>query len=125
MDAWSGMPVPENLVHWGTDKDPPNVPSGLSPRELQGAVVLQNKSCRNCHALEGKGGKRGPDLTHVGDLLTRDELIRQVIQGGGNMPAYGKQLAPAEVDALVDFLVTLRSKGSPPAESSVVEAGKN
>ena len=26
-----------------------------------------------------------------------DQLVRQVIQGGGNMPAYGKNLSPAEV----------------------------
>ena len=31
--------------------------------ELQGALVFQNKNCRNCHALEGSGGTRGPDLT--------------------------------------------------------------
>jgi len=31
-----------------------------------------------------------------------------VIQGGGNMPAYGKNLSPAEVNALVAFLETLR-----------------
>jgi hypothetical protein len=30
-----------------------------------------------------------------------------VIQGGGNMPAYGKNLSPAETTALVAFLVTL------------------
>ena len=85
----------------------------LSPEQLQGAAVFQNKTCRNCHALDGAGGKRGPDLTTVASRLTRDELIRQVIQGGGNMPAYGKQLAPAEVEALVSFLGTLRTAGEP------------
>ena len=39
--------------------------------------------------------------------LTEDQLIRQVIQGGGNMPAYGKNLSPAETTALVAFLETL------------------
>jgi len=38
----------------------------------------------------------------------RDQLIRQVLQGGGNMPAYGKSLSPAEVNALVAFMETLR-----------------
>jgi len=101
MTAWSGTPVPERMV------------KGLSPEELQGAAVLQNKTCRNCHALDGKGGRRGPDLTTVATRLTRDELIRQVIQGGGNMPAYGKQLAPAEVEVLVAFLGTLKAAGDP------------
>jgi ubiquinol-cytochrome c reductase cytochrome b subunit len=115
MNAWSGTPVPENLIRWKPEKEVKGVRTQLTPVQLQGAVVLQNKNCRNCHALEGQGGHRGPDLTEVGSRLSRDELIRQVIQGGGNMPAYGKQLKPAEVDALVDFLVTLKPHGWAPA----------
>lgn len=95
MEAWSGDPVPEEYL------------KGRTPLQLQGAVVLQNKNCRNCHSLGGLGGKRGPALDGVAVRQTRDQLVRQVIQGGGNMPAYGKQLRPAEVDALVDFLTTL------------------
>jgi hypothetical protein len=58
---------------------------------------------------------RGPDLTAVSTRLTHDELVRQVLQGGGNMPAYGKELNPAEVEALVAFLETLRPQGEAPA----------
>ncbi len=101
MHAWSGTPVPPSML------------KGLSPEELMGAVVFQNKTCRNCHSLDGKGGKRGPDLTTVATLLNHNELVRQVIQGGGLMPAYGKQLRPAEVEALVAFLDTLRPKDEP------------
>ena len=107
MTAWSGDPVPENLVH------------GRSPVELQGALVFQYKNCRNCHALGGVGGRRGPDLTFVGRRLTRDQLIDQVSNGtpgGGNMPAYGKQISPAEMTALVEFLTNLRPQGKPPAK---------
>ncbi|MBY0526623.1 MAG: cytochrome b N-terminal domain-containing protein [Gemmataceae bacterium] len=118
MEAWSATTVPENMIQWTPDLKKPEDKHTLSPVQLQGAVVLQNKNCRNCHALDGKGGHRGPDLTDVATRLTRDELIRQVIQGGGNMPAYGKQLKPAEVDALVDFLGTLRPKDQPGARSS-------
>jgi ubiquinol-cytochrome c reductase cytochrome b subunit len=49
---------------------------------------------------------RGPALDTVATRLTRDQLIRQVIQGSGNMPAYGKNLRPAEVTALVAFMQT-------------------
>ena len=72
-----------------------------TPLQLQGAVVLQNKNCRNCHALEGIGGRRGPDLSGVGTRLTRDQLIDQISNGtpgGGNMPAYGKQIKPGRDD---------------------------
>jgi ubiquinol-cytochrome c reductase cytochrome b subunit len=106
MTAWSGDPIPEAIVKKST------------PLQLQGAVLLQNKNCRNGHALEGVGGRRGPDLTAVGARLTRDQLIDQISNGtpgGGNMPAYGKQVNPAEMTALVDFLVSLRPDGRPPA----------
>jgi ubiquinol-cytochrome c reductase cytochrome b subunit len=106
MGAWSSDAVPENMVRECT------------PLQLQGAVVLQNKQCRNCHALENIGGRRGPDLSGVGIRLTRDQLIDQISNGtpgGGNMPAYGKQLKPAEMSALVEFLVSLRPRGQEPA----------
>lgn len=103
MNAWSGLPVPEQLVE------------GRSALELQGAAVFQAKQCRNCHALDGSGGQRGPELGNVAARLTEDQLIRQVLQGGGNMPAYGKQLRPPEVTALVAFLRTLHQPGEAPA----------
>jgi len=108
MTAWSGEPVPARMI------------ADLPPRGLQGAAVLQAKTCRNCHALDGKGGQRGPDLTHVATRLTHDELVRQVIQGGGNMPAYGKELSRAEVEVLVAFLETLKPAGNAAARTSVV-----
>jgi ubiquinol-cytochrome c reductase cytochrome b subunit len=107
MSAWSGDPIPVDIVR------------RCSPRQLQGAVVFQNKDCRNCHALEGSGGRRGPDLTAVGKRLTSDQLIDQVSNGtpgGGNMPAYGKQISPAEMTCLAEFLVNLRPSNDPPPE---------
>jgi len=37
------------------------------------------------------------------------------------MPAYGKNLAPAEVNALVAFLETLRPANQAPARTSVAK----
>jgi ubiquinol-cytochrome c reductase cytochrome b subunit len=42
-------------------------------------------------------------------------MFRQVLQGGGNMPAYGNALNPSETTALVRFLTTLRGNDLPPA----------
>jgi ubiquinol-cytochrome c reductase cytochrome b subunit len=122
MLAWSSDAVPTDIIK---PQDRP-----MSPVELQGALIFQNKQCRNCHALEGVGGTRGPDLTTVGTRLTRDQLIDQVSNGtpgGGNMPAYGKQMSPTEMTALVDFLVSLRPAGTSPARtpSEPKAAGKN
>lgn len=106
MNAWSGDPVPDHFVH------------GTTALQRQGALVFQFKQCRNCHSLGETGGKRGPALDSVAVRLTQDQLIRQVIQGGGNMPAYGNNLSPAETTALVAFLETLHPAGQSPARDA-------
>ena len=106
MNAWSGAPVPNQLL------------AGATALERQGALVFQAKQCRNCHALGEAGGERGPRLDDVAVRLTEDQLIRQVIQGGGNMPAYGKNLSPAETTALVAFLRTLHPEAQGPARDA-------
>jgi len=106
MNAWSGDPVPERMLR------------GTTALERQGALVFQVKQCRNCHALGGSGGDRGPALDTVAVRLTHDQLIRQVIQGGGNMPTYGKNLSPPETTALVAFLQTLHPPGQAPARDA-------
>jgi ubiquinol-cytochrome c reductase cytochrome b subunit len=106
MNAWSGDPVPDRYIH------------GTTALERQGALVFQVKQCRNCHSLGNAGGQRGPALDSVAVRLTQDQLIRQVIQGGGNMPAYGNNLSPAETTALVAFLETLHPAGQSPARDA-------
>ena len=106
MNAWSGAPVPVNYL------------KRRSPLERQGANVLQEKQCRNCHSLGGLGGQRGPALDDVATRLTEDQLIRQVLLGGGNMPAYGSALSPAETTALVRFLETLHPNYQPAASDA-------
>ncbi len=100
---------------WSADTIPAAYLQDRSPLQRQGALVLQNKQCRNCHALGGVGGMRGPALDNIAARMTEDQIIRQVLQGGGNMPAYGNALNPAETRALVSFLMTLRGKGLQPA----------
>jgi ubiquinol-cytochrome c reductase cytochrome b subunit len=112
MSAWSGDAVPPQYVR------------GRTPLEMHGALVFQNKQCRNCHSLGGEGGQRGPALDAVATRLTKEEMVRQVIQGGGNMPAYGKKLSPAEVEALVSFMSTLRPPSSPAVRPSSKPANK-
>jgi ubiquinol-cytochrome c reductase cytochrome b subunit len=110
MNAWSGDPVPVQYLN------------GRSPLQRQGAAVFQGKQCRNCHSIGGTGGMRGPDLDSVAVRMTHDQLVRQVLQGGGNMPAYGKNLSPAEVAALVSFLDTLHPANQLGARDAAQEA---
>jgi ubiquinol-cytochrome c reductase cytochrome b subunit len=105
MEAWSGTATKAEFIQART------------PLELQGALLLQSKQCRNCHAIGGEGGRRGPDLSAVGARMDENQLVRQVIQGGGNMPAYGNNLSQHEVEALVAYLVSLRPANTIPAQN--------
>jgi ubiquinol-cytochrome c reductase cytochrome b subunit len=110
MDAWSQDTVPVKYLQ------------NLTPVQRQGAVIFQGMQCRNCHSLNGVGGNRGPELDTVALRLTEDQLIRQVVQGGGNMPAYGKNLSPPQVTALVKFLETLHPPNQRPAADASLSA---
>ncbi len=106
MDAWSSEPIPAaDLSH-------------RTAVERAGALVFQVKQCHNCHSIGGRGGKRGPALDEVAVHLTPAQLVRQVLQGGGNMPAYRNNLSPAQTDALVNFLETLHPAGQAPARDA-------
>ena len=110
MDASTGAAIRQKFV------------TGRTPLEVQGALVFQSKQCHNCHSLAEIGGQRGPALDAVAVRLTRDQLVRQVLQGGGNMPAYGKNLNPAQTTALVAFLETLHPAGQPSAADAAQRA---
>jgi len=106
MEAWSSAVTPTKYLE------------GRTPLERQGLLVFHNKQCINCHGVGGEGGLRGPALDNVATRLTGDQLVRQVIQGSGNMPAYGKNLSPAEVAALVSFMQTLHTSTEVPARDA-------
>ena len=110
MSAWSADTIPAKFMH------------GASPLVRQGANVFQDKQCRNCHAIGGRGGQRGPALDDIATRMTPDELRYKVVTGGGNMPAFGKNLSPAEIEALVAFLDTLHPPNQRPATNPADEA---
>jgi ubiquinol-cytochrome c reductase cytochrome b subunit len=70
----------------------------------QGAQLFNAKGCQYCHAVNGQGGERGPDLTNVVNRLSQDAITIRILNGGGNMPAYGGNLTPDELNAIIAFL---------------------
>jgi ubiquinol-cytochrome c reductase cytochrome b subunit len=95
-------------ANWSPHFDPPRLPASVVASDddtvRTGANVFHDRACISCHRIAGYGGKRGPDLTHVGHRLTRDQMTIRILNGGYNMPAYGSILEPGELDALVGFL---------------------
>jgi cytochrome c oxidase subunit II len=97
-------------------------PAMLDANVTAGRRIFETTACINCHAIGGTvaNGRFGPDLTH---LMSRQTIASgaaentkanlrlwiqkpDAIKPGSLMPAM--QLSDANVDALVDYLQTLR-----------------
>ncbi len=78
----------------------------VGPHAEKGAKLFYNVGCIYCHTISGDGGHRGPNLTYVGSRLTQDQMTIRIVNGGGNMPAFGGTLSKQELYDLVAFLNT-------------------
>jgi ubiquinol-cytochrome c reductase cytochrome b subunit len=85
---------------------PASVVRDQRPEVAEGARLFHDKGCEFCHAVEGYGGRRGPDLSDVAARMKPDEITARITNGGPNMPAYVRTLTPAEVRSLMAFLST-------------------
>jgi ubiquinol-cytochrome c reductase cytochrome b subunit len=87
---------------------PASVTQGLGEAERRGADLFVSKACFACHAIDGAGGKRGPDLSHVASHMSREQITARIATGGGGMPAFAGSVTPAELDDLTAFLLSRR-----------------
>lgn len=71
-----------------------------------GEAIYHSAGCQQCHGTDWTGTDRGPDLRGVGKRLHRDELTRQIHEGGGGMPPFADALTTDQITQLVDFLET-------------------
>ena len=77
---------------------------------FEGAKLVHSKGCLYCHAIDGIGGHRGPDLSNIGEQLTREDLIIRINNGGYNMPSFAGSVNSEELSKIVDFLMTRISR---------------
>lgn len=85
---------------------PASVIGDQRPEVAEGAKLFHDKGCEFCHAVEGYGGRRGPDLSDVAARMKPDEITARITNGSPNMPAYVRTLTPAQVRSLMAFLST-------------------
>ena|SRR5579884_1305250 len=101
----SPAPLPANVIA-----------AAQAQNVVTGATVFQTQGCINCHTIAGVGGKRGPDLTTVGNRLSDAQLTWRILNGGHNMPAFANTLTPSQLQAVVAFLS--EQKGQPPPSNA-------
>jgi ubiquinol-cytochrome c reductase cytochrome b subunit len=71
---------------------------------VHGGALFYKKGCLYCHRIEGQGGLKGPDLSHVNLRLSPEEMTVRIINGGNNMPAYGGILTQQQLHEILAFL---------------------
>jgi mono/diheme cytochrome c family protein len=119
--AWSTYP-------WRTQSA-----KALSPVE-RGQLIFNQAGCVACHGQFGSGGYPNnnvaggliPSLTLVAEGYSKAELHAKIQNGQISlpdnpsapkpliyMPKWSEQLTPSEIDALVDYLFTLKPKPAP------------
>ena len=84
--------------------------SGSASASASGKQVFASAGCKGCHTLKDAGatGNVGPNL----DDLKPDQATvkRQVINGGGPMPAFKGKLSNAQIDAVSAYVSSVAGK---------------
>jgi hypothetical protein len=67
-------PDPREIAEWEA------LLEGPADLERGGRIFFDNRSlCASCHAIQGRGGDLGPDLSNVGKSKDRSSLIRSLL----------------------------------------------
>ncbi|HWB61610.1 MAG TPA: cytochrome b N-terminal domain-containing protein [Chthoniobacteraceae bacterium] len=85
---------------------PPTDVASNNPQIIQGAKLFSERGCIRCHSIGNDGGHAGPDLTFVGDKLQTSDIVLRIVNGKGNMPAYGSTLGHDDINAITAFLAS-------------------
>jgi len=89
----------------GADKPPPT-PKAAAATAASGKELF-TADCGGCHTLAdaGTSGTTGPNLD---DAAPDAAAVKNYVRGGaGAMPAFGDQLANAEIDAVAAYVASV------------------
>ena len=80
------------------------------------ASTLFGSKCATCHGKDGKAKTFKAKLNHARNLtdatwqaeVSDERLYNSIHNGKGKMPAFGKKLSDAQINALVAYVRTLK-----------------
>jgi mono/diheme cytochrome c family protein len=79
-----------------------------APVDLALVKKLYDVKCALCHGYDGAQQFAGAkDLTQ--SVLPKSEVVLRIAEGKGSMPPHKDVLSAEQMDALADFVLTLRS----------------
>lgn len=95
-------------------------PVAAPARAIDPVALINENGCTACHQLNGEGGPLGPKFDGLGSRSNKDEIRQSIVDPNakvaagfeankGMMPVtFGQQLSKAQLDALVEFLASLK-----------------
>jgi mono/diheme cytochrome c family protein len=83
--------------------------------------VIYAQMCARCHGLDGRGDEEIKKTLPVRNFhdpaftarATTDEIVRVVMTGKGQMPAFGSSLSMPKMQALSGYVRRLGTSGAP------------
>jgi quinoprotein glucose dehydrogenase len=79
-----------------------------------GANVFKTNSaaqCVRCHALDGAGGKVGPPMDNIANILSREEILQSLIEPGARLaPGYGSVVLTLKDGQVVSGFLAAENK---------------
>ena len=86
--------------------------ANLSPKARQGKKIYEQRGCGSCHKINGKGGRKGPDLTRVGNKLQEKEWYQKYFRNPTSVVPNAKMPKPLvtdeEMDKLIEYMLSLK-----------------
>jgi mono/diheme cytochrome c family protein len=98
-----------------TTNDDPGPPLPVDP------AVIYAQMCARCHGLDGRGDPEIKKTLPVRNFhdpafrarITNEEIVRVVMAGKGQMPAFGASLSLPKLQALSGYVRRLGAQGEP------------
>ncbi|MBW5446386.1 c-type cytochrome [Cohnella sp. CFH 77786] len=78
-----------------------------TPADAEAAKVVYRENCLSCHGTDLQG-KIGPALDRVGAEMTKEQIYRQIVVGGGGMPTFEKRLTKEQLINLTNWLAAMK-----------------
>ena len=87
----------------------------ISKDDVEASLVF-DRHCDTCHGKDGQAKTFKAKFNHARNLAdaqwqsetTDERIFNSIFNGRGKMPAFGKKLSEEEVNALVEYVRTLK-----------------
>lgn len=66
----------------------------------RGKAIFETAGCLQCHAIDGKGGKVGPELNGIGKKYKGQELLRQILEPSATIDEKFRSFIITKVDGV-------------------------